>query len=322
MDVKQLKALVTVAEVGSVTRASELLHLVQPAVTRQIRTLEQELGVGLFERTRQGMRPTEAGRTLVERARRALGELERARAEILPAPGRVTGIVTVGLLESASDLLAEPLVSALADEHPGIELRLLTAYSGHLQQWLDDGDLDLSLLYNLESTPSLNAQPLVREKLWVVAPPSAGLREDRPVPFAEAAAHPLVMPAAGHALRTLIDAAAARAEVRVREVVQTNSMRVQKQLVRAGRGWTVLPGVGIAEDVAGGSLSAAPLAEPDVIRSIVLGTPRAGRTPPAVEAVARELTRQVHRAVRGGRWPSAHLSGEGDAEDAGAVGQA
>ncbi|WP_305016700.1 LysR family transcriptional regulator [Amycolatopsis sp. WAC 01375] len=58
MDFKQLKALVTVAEVGSVTRAAELLHLVQPAVTRQIRTLEQELGVPLFERTRHGMRPT------------------------------------------------------------------------------------------------------------------------------------------------------------------------------------------------------------------------------------------------------------------------
>ncbi|GDY40257.1 hypothetical protein SANT12839_011390 [Streptomyces antimycoticus] len=159
MDVKQLKALVTVAEVGSVTRAAELLHLVQPAVTRQIRTLEEELGVPLFERTRQGMRPTEAGAIMADRARRALNELERARAEVQPTPGVVTGIVTVGLLESTTDLLAEPLVSALARDHPGIELRLMTAYSGHLQQWLDDGDLDLTLLYNLADTPSLNLRP-------------------------------------------------------------------------------------------------------------------------------------------------------------------
>lgn len=305
VDVKQLKALVTVAEVGSVTRAAELLHLVQPAVTRQIRALEQELGVVLFERTRQGMRPTVTGATLVERARRALNELDRARAEIQPTPGVVTGIVTVGLLDSASSLLAEPLVSAIARDHPGIELRLLTAYSGHLQQWLDEEDLDLTLLYNLASTPSLNAQPLVREKLWVVAPPSGGLRAERPVPFARAAARPLVLPTAGHGLRTLIDAAAARAEAELHVVVQTNSMHVQKQLVQAGHGWTILPGVGIAEDVAGGSLSAAPLCEPEVWRSIVLGTPRAGRTPPAAEVVAKELTRQVHAAVREGRWPSA-----------------
>ncbi|WP_344943118.1 LysR family transcriptional regulator [Actinomadura miaoliensis] len=305
VDLKQLRALVTVAEVGSVTRAADLLHLVQPAVTRQIRTLEQELGVPLFERTRQGMRPTPAGAIMIDRARRALGELERARAEIRPSPGTVTGIVTVGLLESAADLLAEPLVAALARDRPGIELRVFTAYSGHLQQWLDDGDLDLTLLYNLDSTASLNAQPLVRERLWAVAPPSAGLRPDEPVPFADAAAHPLVMPATGHALRTVIDAAAARAKITMDVALQTNSMRLQKRFVLAGYGWTVLPGVGIAADVADGTLSAAPLREPDVWRSVVLATPRTGRTPPAVEIVARELTRQVHAAVRQGGWPAA-----------------
>ncbi|QUH03665.1 LysR family transcriptional regulator [Saccharopolyspora erythraea] len=315
MDIKQLKALVTVAEAGSVTRAAELLHLVQPAVTRQIRTLEQELGVVLFERTRQGMRPTEAGAVMVDRARRALTELERARAEVQPTPGVVTGVVTVGLLESTTDLLAEPLVSAIARDQPGIELRLMTAYSGYLQQWLDDGDLDLTLLYNLASGPSLNAHRLARERLWAVAPRDEALRAESPVAFGEVAAHPLVMPAAGHALRALIDSAAARAGAELNAVVQTNSMRVQKQLVLAGHGWTILPGVGIAEDVARGSLSAAPLCEPDVWRSIVLGTQRSGRTPPAVEVVARELSRQVHAAVRDGRWPSAEWQADGTARE-------
>ncbi|WP_245394646.1 LysR substrate-binding domain-containing protein [Amycolatopsis keratiniphila] len=73
-------------------------------------------------------------------------------------------------------------------EHPGVELRLLTAYSGHLQRWIEDGDVDVSLLYDLTSTPSLNVRPLVRERLWAVAPPSAGLDPARPVPFAEVAA--------------------------------------------------------------------------------------------------------------------------------------
>ncbi|MER5428474.1 LysR family transcriptional regulator [Streptomyces sp. NPDC002588] len=308
MDIRQLRAIVTVAEAGSVTRAAELLHLVQPAVTRQIRTLEQELGVDLFERTGQGMRPTQAGAIMVERARRALNELERARAEVQPAPGEVTGIVTLGLLESTTDLLAEPLVTALSRDHPGIELRLLTAYSGHLQQWLDDGDLDLTLLYDLDSTPSLNARPLLRERLWAVAPAGAGLRAERPVGFAEAAARPLVLPASGHGLRRLIDAAAVRSGADMDVVVQTNSMRVQKRLVLAGQGWTILPGVGIAEDVARGVLSAAPLSEPDVWRSVVVCTQRAGRTPPAVEVVGRELVRRIDSAVTRGEWPSARLS--------------
>ncbi len=122
-DFKQLTALVTVAEAGSVTRAAQLLHLVQPAVTRQIKTLEEELGISLFERTRHGMRPTDAGAVLVDRARRALAELERARAEVRPQGASVSGIVTVGLLESSVDIVAAPLVRRLRERHPGIRLR-------------------------------------------------------------------------------------------------------------------------------------------------------------------------------------------------------
>ncbi|MFC4376255.1 LysR family transcriptional regulator [Nocardia halotolerans] len=315
MDIKQLTAVVTVAEVGSVTKAAHLLHLVQPAVTRQIRTLEQELGVRLFERTRQGMRPTEAGALLVARARRALHELERARAEVRPMPGVLTGVVTVGLLDSAADLLAEPLVSALARNHPGIELRIVSGYSGYLQRWLDDGDLDLSLLYNLTSTPSLNVEPLARERLWVVGRPADALRADRPVALADVATRPLVMPAPGHGLRALIDAAAAQAGVSLRIAAQTNSMRLQKLLVQGGHGPTILPGVGIADDVARGVLTAAPLCEPEVWRQVVLGVPRDPRMSAAARVVASELVGQVRAAVAADRWPSARLDGPGATTD-------
>lgn len=308
VDLKQLKALVTVVETGSVTRAGEVLHLVQPAVTRQIQSLERELGTPLFERTKHGMRPTAAGKNLSERARRALTELDRARAELAPVPGTVSGLVTVGLLESTVELLAEPLVTVIRREYPAIELRLLTAYSGHLQQWLDDGDLDLSLLYNLASTPSLNVLPLVREKLWVVGKTSDGLAAEQPVRLAECAARPVILPAPGHGLRVLIDQAVARSRVELDVAVQTNSMSLQKQLVRSGHGWTILPGAGVAADVAGGTLSAAPLQEPEVWRSIVIGAPRAGVVTLAAQAVARHLTRQVESATRRGTWPSAHLS--------------
>lgn len=307
MDLKQLKALVTVAEAGSVTKAAQLLHLVQPAVTRQIRTLEQELGVSLFERTRQGMRPTEAGTVLVERARRALHELERARAEIRPDPGPVTGIATVGLLESTLDVLTAPLAHHMRRHHPGIRLRLLTAYSGHLQQWLDQGDVDLSLLYNLRSTPSLHVRPLLREQLWAVAPPGAGLHAEAPVTIDELLPQPMVVPVAGHGLRVLVDQAYARAEALPRISIETNSMRLQKQLVLAGSGWTILPASGVAADVAAGSFSAAPLADPEATRDLVLGFPRVGRPAQAVEVAAHEITALIRTLVRTGAWPSAEL---------------
>ncbi|GAA1005087.1 LysR family transcriptional regulator [Acrocarpospora pleiomorpha] len=315
MEIKQLKALVTVAEAGSVTRAAELLHLVQPAVTRQIHALEHELGVPLFERTRHGMRLTEAGSSMAERARRVLDELERAQAEIRPTPNHVTGIVTVGLLESTLGILAEPLVKAVTGEHPGIELRVLTAYSGHLRQWLDDGDLDLSLLYNLTNTPSLHVRPLIQEKLWAVAPPAAGLDPRHPIPFEQAAAQPLIVPTAGHGLRILIDRAVARSDVRLTIVTATNSILLQKKLVLAGCGWTILPAAGIADEVGRGLVSAAPLRDPEISRSIVLGAPRTARRSAAVDVVTREIVRQIRSAVRRGNWPSALLdSAEDDRE--------
>ncbi|MEU4312203.1 LysR family transcriptional regulator [Nocardia sp. NPDC024068] len=320
MDLKQLTALVTVAEAGSVTGAARLLHLVQPAVTRQIRSLEQELGVPLFERTRQGMRLTAAGTVLVERARRALTELERARAEIRPEPGPVTGIATLGLLESALDVVIAPLVDHMRRHQPGIRLRLLTAYSGHLQQWLDQGDVDLSLLYNLRSTPSLRVRPLLREQLWAVAPPHADLTMDRPVPLSDLVARPMVMPVAGHGLRILIDQVYARAGQTPRIAIETNSMHVQKQLVLAGSGWTILPAAGVASDVAAGSFSAAPLDDPEATRDLVLGLPRTSRPAPAVEVVAREIVTVVRALVESGAWPSAEwLDGTGPGRSPGGL---
>jgi DNA-binding transcriptional LysR family regulator len=147
----------------------------------------------------------------------------------------------------------------------------------------------------------------VRERLWVVAPPADGLRETHPVPFADLAGRPFVLPTAGHGLRILIENAAREAGAELVGSVQTNSMAVQKQLALAGHGWTVLPAAGIAEDVAAGILSAAPAGEPGIWRDIALAMPRAGRVPPAVEVVARELARQIGLAVREGRWPSAEL---------------
>lgn len=310
MDLRQLTALVMVADVGSVTRAAHLLHLVQPAVTRQIHTLEEELGVPLFTRTRQGMIPTPAGEVMVERARRVLNELERARAEIRPDPVEVTGVVTVGVLESVMDLIVDPLVAVVGERYPGIDLRFLTAYSGHLQQWLDAGDVDVSLLYNMASTQSLAITPLLRETLWVVGPPTASLHPGQPVSWQTVLEQPLILPVAGHGLRALIEKA--RPPTPLHGVVETNSMFLQKRLVLAGRGWTVLPAAGVASDVRAGRLSGAPLQQPAISRTVVLGLQRGTRTSPPVEAVAVEFLRLSRAFVRSGDWPSATLISDGD----------
>jgi DNA-binding transcriptional LysR family regulator len=306
VDVKQLTALVAVADAGSVTRAAELLHLVQPAVTRQIHTLEQELGVPLFERSRAGMELTESGRLMLERARRVLSELERARAEIRPNPGVLQGIVAVGLLASTAELLAEQLVTTVLQEHPAVRLRIVSGYAGHVRQWLDAGDIDLGLLYNVKSASTLNVRPLLAEKLWAVAPPDSGLDIGRPVTLDEVASHPVVMPSAPHGIRTLVAEACTRLDIGLNIVVETNEVSVQKRLVRAGHGWTILPGIAVADDVGAGLLSAAPLHSPEVERTVALALPSTPKIPPAVHAVADLLVHQMREAVDRGDWPSAH----------------
>lgn len=308
MDLKQLTALVTVAEVGSITKAARLLHLVQPTVTRQIRLLEEELGVSLFQRTSSGMTLTQEGSRFINHARRVLQELERARAEIRPDSRGVVGIVTCGLLESVVEVMAEPLLRALALHHPGIDLRLVTAYSGHLQEWLDLGDVDLTLLYDLDSSPSLAVTPLVQEELWAVAPPGSGLKPNAPVEWRVVLEHPLVLPVSGHGLRTLIDQARSAIDTQLRIAVEVNSLHLQKTLVQAGHGWSMLPAASFIHDVESGLLNGAPLCDPHVTRKVVLGLQRSGRTSAPVEAVATQVVRVVRRLVLDGFWTGTSLS--------------
>ncbi|MFE8953501.1 LysR substrate-binding domain-containing protein [Streptomyces althioticus] len=218
-------------------------------------------------------------------------------------------MVAVGLLESVSDLVAEPLVTRLARTCPQVELRLYTAFAGHLRHWLYDGALDVALLFGVTDPSAISVTPLATEALWAVAPPDAGLSPDRPVSFNEVARHPVIAPARGNGLRTLLEEAAARAGTTVHVALETNSARVQKQLVAKGHGWAVLPAICVADEVSSRSLSMAGLDDPEALRQLVLAMPRSRRRSAATEAVARTLVALLRAAAGDGRWPSVHWQG-------------
>ncbi len=305
MDFKQLRALVTVAETGNVTRAATLLNIVQPAVSRQLRLLEEDVGAILFERGRHGMQLTQSGKTLVEYARRVLHEIERARAEIHPSEGSVGGIVTVGLLPSTCDLLSSVMVTSIAKHYPGIRIRISMGYAGHLQRWLEDGEIDLALLYDPKQTPTIHVQPLLEEDLWIVGLPSTGLSADNPVRLATLAGMPLVLPSAPHGLRSLVEHAATLRGVELTVVAETNAMSIQKSLVIAGHGLTILPTIAVADDIARGILVAAPLIEPSLTRKIVLALPTNRQTTSSVQCVVTTLRSCMKDAVERGDWLAA-----------------
>lgn len=305
MDIKQLRALLAVAETGSVTRAADVLHIVQPAVSRQLKLLEEDVGIALFERGRYGMELTESGEILAEHARRALLELDRARAEIQPSDARISGVVTIGLLPSTADLLAGPLLTSVKARHPSVSLRVSVGYAGHLRDWLESGEIDATLLYNPKATPTIQVQPLLGESLCVVGPRSSDLSPDRPLTLADIATWPMVLPSAPHGIRNMLEQARPGAGATLDVVAETNAMSVQKSLVARGHGFTILPSIAVTEDIARDELRAAPLSDPGLQRTIVLALPNTRRIAAAVRAVTALLVDEMRGAVERGDWPSA-----------------
>lgn len=302
MEIKQLRSFLTVAETGSVTRAAEVLHLVQPAVTRQIQLLEQDIGTALFERERHGMLLTEAGRILVEYARRVMLEIEKARVEIKAASHGIGGVVTIGLLPSTIDMLSWPLVSTLATQYPGIKIRVAMGYVGTLLAWLRSGELDAALLYGGDRTPDVQVQPLLEEPLWVIGGPESGLDRSKPVNLKKLEGTPLVLPSVPHGLRTLVDHACATANIELQISAETNALSVQRNLVLSGNGLTILPPIAVADDLRSGRLLGAPLARPAIRRTIVLATPSNRVTGPHVRSAIEVLRAVAKTAVESGAW--------------------
>jgi LysR family transcriptional regulator, nitrogen assimilation regulatory protein len=292
----------TVADTGNVTRAATLLNLVQPAVTRQLRLLEEDLEIALFQRERHGMVLTEAGKALLVYARRAMLELDRARAEIASSGDSIAGLVTVGLLPSTCEMISSRLVGAVAAAYPAIRMRIAMGYAGDLQQWLETGDIDVAVLYGVERESHIQATPLLEEPLWVVGSTSARLRRHKPVGLASLSGKPMILPSGPRGIRTLVDHACTMANVELTIVAETNAMSIQKSLVLGGHGFTILPPIAFADELASKRLTAAPLIDPRISRTIVVALPVNRSVGQHVRRTMELLVKCARDAVQRKEW--------------------
>lgn len=302
MDYRQLKTFLTVVDTGNITRAAEILHIVQPAISRQIKLLEESLGSQLFDRQRHGMVLTDSGKLLVNYARRSLLELDRARAAIAGSQRGVGGLVTLGLLPSTIDALSAPLLSAIREEFPGIKLRLAMGYAGTLLRWLESGEIDAALLYGAERSRDIQIQPLIEEPLWVVWSPHFKIRRSKSFPLKELADYPVILPSAPHGIRTLVDHACATANIELYIAAEANALSLQKNLALSGHGLTILPPIAVTEDLKSSLLSGAPLSGPAISRTIVLALPTNRPTAPHVRCAVDLLVQCANKAVENGTW--------------------
>lgn len=272
MDIAQLRTLIHVAELGSVSKAADRLNIAQPALSRQIRQLEQELGTDLFERHGRGMVITETGRAVLVHASRVMAEMEAIRDTVASGRTSFRGTVSVGTTPTVAEIVTVPLVTALRRTHPDLAVRLSAAYSGHILDWLQRGQIDVAVSYNPRRLHTLRIVPIMIETLLLVGP---GGREEpgAPVPFARLAGMDLVLPSPGHMLRDIAHDCARRAGIELRVVVEADSFQSLINLVRAGIGATVLPLAPVHAMVAAGDLTAAPLTDPSPTRELVVAYP-------------------------------------------------
>jgi LysR family nitrogen assimilation transcriptional regulator len=172
-----------IAEDGSLTKAAGVLRIAQPALSRQIRLLEEELGVSLFTRTARGMRLTEEGEYLRTAAAGPLRGAGTRLAECAGLLDRHQGDVAIGMPSGVGDRLALPLVQLMNAQFPDIRLRIVEGPTGSLIDWLNRGMIDFALLEGASKDDRLTDVELFSGSLMLVGGPDDALDPDQPIAF-------------------------------------------------------------------------------------------------------------------------------------------
>jgi DNA-binding transcriptional LysR family regulator len=282
MDLRQLRYLVALAEERHFTRASAREHIAQPALSQQIRRLEDELGVTLVQRTTRQVRITEAGELLVARARRIMGEMEAAHAELEALKGMETGRVTVGTMHTMGPIDVSLVLAIFHQRHPGIELTVREESSEDLAQMIRDDELDVAFLSVTERVEShgLGLYQLVSEELVVLLPPDHRLTGRRRVRMADLRGEEFISYRPGARLRELLFGAARQAGFEPRVKLESNESGRIRRLVARGMGVAILPR---SDAVApGAEVVVLALTDPPLSRDITLAWRQERRHPPAV----------------------------------------
>ncbi|ONG50650.1 hypothetical protein BKE38_17710 [Pseudoroseomonas deserti] len=286
--IRQLRALTAAVETGSFGRAALRLHLSQPALTVQIRELEQALGVSLFDRTARGAQPTAAGAALAESFGRILAELDAVVDGAREQAARRAGVVHLAVLPSVAATLLPGALARLKAAHPGIRVMLRDAVAKRVGALVKEGSAELGIGHATTPDPELSETPLFEDELVAVLPPDHPLAARPRLTLEELAATPLVLTDPESSLRALAEAAFASAGLAPRPAYEATYMSTAVALVRAGLGVGLLPASAMDLRVAP-LLATRPVDSPLLRRRIVLLRRRGASLSPAAEALIEVL---------------------------------
>ena len=302
MDLRQLRTFSCVAELGSLSKASDTLRVAQPALSRQIKLLEHELRAELFTRNGRGMVLTDAGRLLLVRTAGIVRQIDQVRDEIQSTGGPPSGRVVLGLVPTVSCVISARLARRTVDRYPGISLCSVESYSGHLMEWLHRGEMDLALIYGPSSDLHLTVQSLGRDTIVAVGPRGSGLAQKKQVDIGWLLRQRLVLPSHSHGLRALIEHAAAKKKLKLDVKLEADSFRVLTSLVEEGLGYTLLPPSSVRNEVAAGRLETAAIAKPAPMRELTLASPIDHPGSTAITLITELIRDELSACREDGLW--------------------
>lgn len=290
MNWKGMQFFLHIAEVGSVTVAARELGIVQPALSRHIQRLEQEVGAELFQRFPRGVQLTDAGRIFQERCRRMVREYELARHEIGTTLNGPEGTVVFGVPGTLSPALAAPLIRRLREESPGIRLKLIDGASPYLYDGLLAGRLQAAVLTSPAAHPRIALDVIATEAFAVF---SAQGPSDARLSYSidEVVRLPLIM---SSGVRRLVEDQIAASGRQLTVEAEVDSIAALRQIVLEGAGSTILPVSSLRQDVRSGQVRAYSIRDAKLHRVLAIAWPNnvvAPATQAAMSAARLEIAR-------------------------------
>lgn len=319
MELRTLRYFIAVLEVGSLSRAASSLYVAQPALTAQIKKLESELGVRLFDRSHSGVSPTQAGLQLYEDARRLLSDADAMRDRMQRLPEGPEGSVTVALPFLLASLLMGPTLARLRQLHPRIRVFVIDDLSLTVRKVMMERRAQVGILVNTAQVDGLHCEILARESIYLCGRATAGtveplLRPSTSTPlgrqkafdlaFQDAATLPLVLQSRRFSIRQTVEEAAAARRLTLNVVHEHDSARVIRSLYVAGAGFTFTPACTLSDmpNLPGEDWVVARIIEPELRRSYHLAVPAEQPIDPATQAVIDALRQTAQALIDEGIW--------------------
>ncbi|MBA2484893.1 MAG: transcriptional regulator CynR [Nitrospira sp.] len=297
MEFRHLRYFLAAADALHFTKAAEGLTVSQPALSAQVKQLEHEVGVPLFDRVGRSVQLTRAGAIFREHARRALREMELAQVAIAEVEGLQRGTLTVGVVQTVNAYLVPEIVSRFSTRYPDVELKLDELSGPDIETGVRTGFLDVGIGFVPVTSERIESQPLFEEDFVLITSPRHRLAKRRHLRLSAVAGEALILLPSIFCTRRLLNVSFEQAGVQPKIIVEMNSIEGILATVRTSRLATILPRLSLGLE-RNHALRGIPLKNPTPRRAVGLLWKKGGYRSGAVRALADHVRTVVKECWR------------------------